>query len=738
MSLFEIEQLSRHFYRFASIRENMAKRILFSLLQHLVPDNQRSLIYLTKGIVDYQALKELIPGAKELIKYGAEACYEELLYTKSVKGKMKAGKFSSLIKNHDYSQAFPIAVELFDTPHEWPGQLYGGQKWSKISQALLNIHLSLESYQAIPAAQDEDRIEILKQMMLDINRLEQMVHNTGGVMSAIVEKELSYEDNVKNYQQYQQDVERLTDVKELESYNDILGEMLPFLTHNKKKQQSGLSDWIGKAYQKNISYDRNKVDQEISFIKKKKNIINAVQVVNDLKKTILNWLDQIETAREENTLEFTFKYQIEEQISPDKLQDFLNSLETVSSYVAGLRTAEEYQELHRNLTRGVNFGFNNVIQAEKLLHSMLHMTVRLNDILNQIKPDMLISQGSVRGNLAKRIFFSLLQHLVPENEKAILHLTEGVVDYQAMKQIIPGAKEMIRYGTAACVKETYHWDDSTVTEQIEILYQSGNIEKTLRALIDLFSKKWRLGFGGTAWKQIAETLLQIHLQLEGFQHSKDEKTKINHLKQITISINVLDGLAHNFGSILDKIIQEEKKEFSSSNQEVDRLMNAKQLKDPNEVLQEILPILERETDAPLTMKDWMSRARQQIKYTDPADRERKMEKIKVKKKLSQQLDQDNLWTLRGLLSNLVVLPDNQIETKIKLYNKPLANLRLIAYNFIKTLPEEKDKISSLFPAVEKLIYSSDDLSFYDRRKAIGTSITLIERLYHILHEVSRD
>lgn len=329
----------------------------------------------------------------------------------------------------------------------------------------------------------------------------------------------------------------------------------------------------------------------------------------------------------------------------------------------------------------------------------------------------LTRNASVRGNMAKRIMFSLLQHLVPQGESARVALTHGVVDDKALRQMIPGAKELLEYGTAAAIEEARHYDmkvevdrreesfsppDNTEYQKLLSIYNSGNIHNTLVGLCNLFAKPdWVPGYGGEKWLEIAKTLLNIDnsiLAAEVAKKSYDWEGSSKHLMKMTMYVNILDGLAHNTGDIMQKILDHEsqktylhpegsknnldgsldkedhehhkqyleKRQIFEEYRKALKLMDAKELSDPDDVLQEIMPTLENESDAALTMKDWMTPARQryQTYQGNEIEREKKMQLIRLKK--HYLIDIDDLKDDAKKIRSWSMLTDSKLkETIIK-------------------------------------------------------------------------
>lgn len=382
--------------------------------------------------------------------------------------------------------------------------------------------------------------------------------------------------------------------------------------------------------------------------------------------------------------------------------------------------------------------------------------MNVNDILKMAhRFEQQVKKASLKGNMAKRILFSLLSHLVPINESARIALTKGVVDYNALKQMIPGAKELIEYGVAAAIDEASYSRDDQAKKHVEDLYKAGDIKNALIAMIDLFnnSDKWELSYGGSNWAKIAKTLLTIKEYLDAAEQAKKENNveeQMNNLMQMTSYVNVLDGLAHNTGSIMDKMLSFEMKKTreknmedwkaealrnpkfqppsdyyeSESNRDAEmaklvRMMDSKELTDPDDILQEILPTIESESDAPLTMKDWVEKARKRRRNNISEDeyylKEERLKKIREKKYLQQQLDHYTIHDIKAFLQKLSMMPDNRVVEEIIKNRSAFFRLRAAYAVLQSSYYVSKDalaKMSQNIDAAQKLTAPSLDGTKY--------------------------
>jgi hypothetical protein len=360
-------------------------------------------------------------------------------------------------------------------------------------------------------------------------------------------------------------------------------------------------------------------------------------------------------------------------------------------------------------------------------------------------------KASIRGNMAKRILFSLLSHLVPAGETARIAHTRGAVDYNALKQMVPGAKELLEYGTRVAVDEAQllGFPETIPTVSYDLFDK----------LIEFFNGPGQSSFmGGKNWARITSTLKSIKEHLDAAMVAKDNpdtaEEYINQLMQMTAYVNVLDGLAHNSGSFIDKVIDFENSDVQNrairNNEKVPdspdydnlkRLMDAKELSDPDDVLQEILPTLEHESDAPLTMKDWISRARRRkSEYQGSVEeREDKLKKIRLKKQLIQSLSSQGIPEIKAKMESWKLLPDNRLLEKI-IDNKDIfLSLNYIAQSMIRIreISENIKNDISLKINYVKFLKSKDlaDQELYKVTKAFWQAYSLISDMEKAIESI---
>lgn len=286
MRLLEKADLFNKLTKAAAIRENMAKRIFISLLSRLVPETESARIHLTKGIIDHNVLKELLPGAKELLEYGAKICIDELktinsFFFISEENTHVANQLrwdaERLSNKNDFIGSLKISLEAFNTPRIWE-TAYGGKPWVKIASTLLEIGESINTYYS--SNEDEVKIEALKNLLVYMNVLDGLSHNSAEVIGNFINKEkeqgsYSYEKNYNEKRKYKDDITRLLNSKQLENSADVWNEIKKYISPTVKgrkvKQQGYLADWVDIANKLPIT-DYDEREKELNYINMKKSL----------------------------------------------------------------------------------------------------------------------------------------------------------------------------------------------------------------------------------------------------------------------------------------------------------------------------------------------------------------------------------------------------------------------------------------------------------------------------------
>jgi hypothetical protein len=308
-------------------------------------------------------------------------------------------------------------------------------------------------------------------------------------------------------------------------------------------------------------------------------------------------------------------------------------------------------------------------------------------------------KASLETDMAKRIMLSIIPAVMTQTERSSTMIDPKYwgLDYKALRSAVMGAKELIRYGALICVDELKHYGDPILdakhqmgftpvrtkanehlvdcakfVRNVQNILEEGNYKEALGLCYegfsdtkarkihdDYFASPWASAYGGAAWAKIAQTLYQIAVKWDELQALKEPGNKdedkldkeIQLMKDIVVSMNVFDGLAHNTGDVMPKLIDKEleKTPFNWSDggeyiaspakykRNVLKLMDSKELEDPIEVYKEVEHIIGT-TPYKNTFNDWIKRIVNHPGYnaSTEEDRNAKIDLIRVRKEVKQQ------------------------------------------------------------------------------------------------------
>ncbi len=265
-----------------------------------------------------------------------------------------------------------------------------------------------------------------------------------------------------------------------------------------------------------------------------------------------------------------------------------------------------------------------------------HQNMKLKQLIEFYKT------ASLKSDMAHRIMYEAVKSIDPKS-----------IHYHALKYAVAGAKNIIKFGTKACVDEIQHYEgkiklsSKTVPDEVSI--------KTIDVYIDLLNEinnifgdefGWEKYFGGKNWKKISEKLLSIAVNYKNYllaDETSDDKIKFANL--VIIAMNVFDGFAHNTGLIINKMLEEENPDLEYKDIEsVKTMMDAKELKNLGDVIDVIKP--ELITDMPYSEK------RKEIKELPRTYSDKELLDISDKKEVQRKLNiqKNNMIDLINLIN----------------------------------------------------------------------------------------
>lgn len=338
--------------------------------------------------------------------------------------------------------------------------------------------------------------------------------------------------------------------------------------------------------------------------------------------------------------------------------------------------------------------------------------------------------------MAKRIMLSVVPAVQSEGER---HHTGGF-DYKALKSAVNGAKDLIRFGTKACVDELEHIKtdaDSSAGQASESAREYLLNQRYIRCLnicdkLFATSGLWGPYYGGDPWRKIAKILLQLSEEQLALTHLRAQSTtnpdpktdylaaEVSLMKQMVITMNVFDGLAHNTSDVMEnlaeieldamgittdnivnksyddpafkdldsdaraKLLSQRQKEAQERRSDylhkMRRLMDAKELDDPFLVYNEVKHIIEQSENKHL-FGDYIKRIREnpesKVKQTQK-ELDAKIELIRSRKLLKEGMNEiyrsmdalvavkDKILQIKKLIGNVNDISRLTQEARVKL------------------------------------------------------------------------
>lgn len=196
------------------------------------------------------------------------------------------------------------------------------------------------------------------------------------------------------------------------------------------------------------------------------------------------------------------------------------------------------------------------------------------------------------------------------------------VNIVVLRSLIGHGKKILKYGVVSCLRELRHlkkvkhnkdYDKyKNIYENLISFYEENrnNFDRLgdiIEKIIFLFENPYWAGpYGGNLWGNIAKVLLNIYKLIEKSKHLRDSgdfNEEAICLMELMTEINVFEGLAHNTNSIFHNMTEVENIEIDHEvsidkreidKREMDKIMDLKELENPDNVINEIIPIINKE------------------------------------------------------------------------------------------------------------------------------------------------
>lgn len=204
--MYKLNELSAIFCKQANLISDMARRIMFSL----IPGER----------FDFVAARWAANGAISSVTYGTKAINEELRHYKGEIPRIGARNIVNFVSKsldkfnlnnaETYQFFLETAINMFNDSGNWENQ-FGGEAWGNIAKTVLKLVSLYVSLMNVKKWSDEEE-EILKQIIIYLNLLDGIMHNTGKVFEKMIEAEKLTElteENSDPFEEKEKDVDRI-------------------------------------------------------------------------------------------------------------------------------------------------------------------------------------------------------------------------------------------------------------------------------------------------------------------------------------------------------------------------------------------------------------------------------------------------------------------------------------------------------------------------------------------------
>src|SRR5271166_613829 len=303
-------------YAQASLSSDMAKRIMLSV----IPAVQSKTEVFHTGGYDYKALKSAANGAKDVLKYGIRSCIEEIhnikpaVQIKNIEVKNKIDSIIDLAGSQEYQKSLLLCAQLFNNEDLWQPN-FGGRVWANIANVLRELQMKqdqLVNTRALMSKGEGDylphEVETMKEIVVLLNRFDQMAHNTASVLDSLAEEELNewgllpptkeqlddlgildqkgrIEYRRKIHQKrldYQKGIRQMMDAKELDDPFDVYKQVQHIIEQPENKHLFG--DYIKRIHidpKFKQTLDPKEVEKRLHIIQSRKILVEEMRALNN-------------------------------------------------------------------------------------------------------------------------------------------------------------------------------------------------------------------------------------------------------------------------------------------------------------------------------------------------------------------------------------------------------------------------------------------------------------------------
>jgi hypothetical protein len=294
------------FEKRANLESDMAKRIMLSVLPHVMSPTER---HYTGGY-DQKALRSAALGAEKAVHYATEAAIHELGYYMSKDPDddrnaeptaIHEAAHSAFLKG-DYVKALTLCERAFSDSGGWL-QSYGGKKWQTIAATFLELEKARLEWQRIrreaPDHPERDNLKLeldaMKAVVVLLNRVDQLTHNTETVMRNMVALEAEDEGyaGTQRETKMQERIRNLQDAKEIKDPLAVYKEVEHIITLPEYRRLFG--DYITrlKEHPGMKAYNPKAVAEEKMRIRMRKGLLEAWPYLESRFQALIGMKDEL-------------------------------------------------------------------------------------------------------------------------------------------------------------------------------------------------------------------------------------------------------------------------------------------------------------------------------------------------------------------------------------------------------------------------------------------------------------
>lgn len=269
----------------------------------------------------------------------------------------------------------------------------------------------------------------------------------------------------------------------------------------------------------------------------------------------------------------------------------------------------------------------------------------------------IIKKASIIDNMAARILWSTIPY-----DQQINHIP-------ALYSLYHGAKEYLKYGAMAIIDELKYIKQLNRSTDVAFSAYQSNVTEFFKLATELFytPELWTAMYGGRLWGDISKKLYEMSIELELADKTRGTQEFIQHMNNVIVYMNVIDGMMHNSNDVLEKLIDQEfKGKYEGLSKQIEykdkikNLMDVKELKNSDDVMNYAANIVKDIPERFLPFKDWISKRRYESSFEPQQqtaeEKERELELIKFRK--------SNISDLKFMKENIDKIGDfafNQYE-----------------------------------------------------------------------------